>query len=408
MNKQNHQFSKETQLWLENSDLQYRKRHGQFMTPKFLRQQLISKLDLKPGLKILDPAVGTGELLLEIKNKQSATELEGWDIDQQILKTAEKNIPEALLYNKSALLVKDKEKYDIIVANPPYFQFNPKPEIRAKFSAVISGRVNIFACFFKLSIQLLKPGGQLAFIVPPSMNNGAYFQALREYITEQSLIEDLTIYSDQHFIDAQTAVQIIVLRKNNKANKLNPQQEQKYVFKYQDQHFSRIIFTENKNLLQRLFAQGKTLYQLGFNVQTGSIVWNQNKDNLRQKASQKTSLLLWSHNIDQQKIKLKDNKPQYIVTDQTMTGPAIICNRIIGGVKQGQLKCALIPEDMNFVAENHTNLITADDPLISFEYLHELLTDKKITEIAQMITGNTQLSRNELLHLIPLPVGNIN
>jgi adenine-specific DNA-methyltransferase len=406
MNEDQHpQYSENTLAWLNQADINWRKTHGQFMTPKFLREQLLDSLNLKSGLKVLDPAVGTGELLLEAASRQKGLKLEGWDIDNDILKVAEKNITQAKLVNKSALEVACKPEYDLIIANPPYFQFKADKQIKDKFSQVISGRTNIFACFFQLSLQLLKPGGQLGFIVPPSMNNGAYFQALREYITKYSSIKQLTIYSDQHFSDAQTAVQIIVLEKKQDSE-LADKSKQQYVFKYHQDNFSRIIFTKNKSILEKVFKQGKTVHQLGFKVQTGSIVWNQHKQDLREQPDAKTSLLLWSHNIEDQTIKLKQHKPQYIEVNekQIMTGPAIICNRVIGGVNQGQLKCALISSGTKFVAENHINLITADNPLISFEDLYQLLIQPSTTQLARMITGNTQLSGNELLHLIPLSI----
>ena len=91
---------------------------------------------------------------------------------------------------------------------------------RQRYKQVIGGRPNIFSLFFAAGLGALKSGGLLGYVVPPSMNNGAFFAKLRSYISQRASIEYLKVYTDNDlFLDAQTAVQLIVLRKGKTSSK---------------------------------------------------------------------------------------------------------------------------------------------------------------------------------------------
>ncbi|HNC06353.1 MAG TPA: N-6 DNA methylase, partial [Solirubrobacterales bacterium] len=49
--------------WLEQADPVSRKARGQYLTPRPVAEALIDRVGLQPGLRVLDPGVGTGELL---------------------------------------------------------------------------------------------------------------------------------------------------------------------------------------------------------------------------------------------------------------------------------------------------------------------------------------------------------
>ena len=78
----------------------------------------------------------------------------------------------------------------------------------------MGGRTNIFSLFIYQGLKLLKNGGYLAFVVPPSMNNGAYFSKLREFIVENSNIEFMKVLKDpKMFHEALQSTMIIILKK---------------------------------------------------------------------------------------------------------------------------------------------------------------------------------------------------
>ena len=119
-------------------------------------------------MEVLDPGVGTGELLAAVAWRCPEARLTGWDIDQTALAAASELVPGARLELRSALEPPDPGAagcggFDLVIGNPPYFQVPVTPGLKDRFGEVISGRANIFALFFKAGLDLLRPGGTLAY-----------------------------------------------------------------------------------------------------------------------------------------------------------------------------------------------------------------------------------------------------
>lgn len=395
------ELSELTLEWLAETPISQRKSLGQYMTPRLLRDRLLDQCKLFPGMRVLDPGVGTGEFLRSIAEREPEAELYGWDVDTKILEVARKNIPSAQLSERSALDHYEGESFDLVIGNPPFFQFRASDNIKKRFANVISGRVNIFALFVQSGLEVLTTDGQLAYVIPPSMNNGAYFNRLREYILENSSIEFLEIFYDQKLFDkAQTPVQLLVLN-NGSRNK------SRHTFVRENSEFRRTIFSKNTSELETLYYGKSILFDLGYEAVTGTIVWNNHREELRREANNGEVPLIWAHNIqDRLHLQPEHKRPQYIQTKKPkLTGPAIVSNRIVGAVGSGDLRCALVPEKMKFVAENHVNVIREHhkfDPKIDWKNLLKMLQNPDISEKIRLLTGNTQISATELTYLLPI------
>jgi adenine-specific DNA-methyltransferase len=387
------EFHPETLNYIKSADLKYRKKLGQFFTPKSLRMLLLSKLPKLDSPKILDPSCGTGEFLLEAKNYFNSPELYGWEIDESLVNIAKKIVPGAKIEKADALKKEFSPEFDLVIGNPPYFEFKPNKEIKQKFNEILRGRINIYALFVYMGIKLLKPGGYLAYVVSPSMNNGAYFAKLREFIIRETNIEYLHILEENYFDDALQSVMLFILKKG--ANRGN------YLFRRN----GIIIFSENAEYLNQISKNAFCLHELGYKVQTGKIVWNQNKHLLTNDPSEGICLI-WSNNITISGLKLNNNKkrPQYIKSNKYDIGPAIVVNRIVGRPKDNKIKATLIPPDFKFLAENHVNVIYPPKRAKLSE-LYEIVNQLNSIENQRYlvsITGNTQISKNELEKLFPI------
>lgn len=406
------ELQKATIEYMEGADLNHRKEYGQYFTPKTIRDELIKQLPKSiKNPKILDPACGTGEFLLTAKEYFTNPKLSGWEIDKKLVGISSKLVPSAFISNADSLLKDEYGQYDFVIGNPPYFEFKPDQKLEDKFKEIIGGRTNIFGLFIYQGLKLLKDGGYLAFVVPPSMNNGAYFSKLREYIVANSNIEYLKVLKNpKMFHEALQSTMIIVLKKGENRGS--------YIFRKN----GLMIFSEEVGKLKRAFSGKKTLSDLDYSVRTGKIVWNQNK-HLLTNDPKNSYPLIWAHNITENGLKLSINnpkKPQYIKATYYDVGPAIVVNRITGSLNSTKLKSAVVPAGLKFFAENHVNVIYPpscsgkqmnmyfvdkkdNDPSLLKKIASQLASSIKM-EILSSITGNTQISKTELERLVPLEI----
>ena len=401
-------LSPESVAYLKRRPKSERSPLGQFLTPRSLREELVGQVPLAPGMRVLDPGVGTGEFLKTCLEHCSLISTTGWDVDPAALEVAKNLVPSAQLHQRSALEKWDGEPFDVVIGNPPYFEMRDlDPDTRSEFRNVISGRPNIFSLFFEAGFRVLKDGGYLAYVVPPSMNNGAYFDRLRDFILKHFSIEFFRVFDNPFlFEDAQTAVQLIVLKKGSSSNR--------YWLDLGDASGSpkkRKVFVENKEEFLERFKGKPTLYKLGYQAITGSVVWNTRKQDLRRHREDGSVPLIWAHNIGEgREISLQDDhpkRPQYVNHSRPQLGPAIVVNRITGSVGSGSLRCAVVPEGMEYVAENHVNVIIPRqdaDQHATWDEILDALRSPNINERVRLLTGNTQISATELTHWIPLDV----
>ena len=394
------EYTKESIDYLKNTDIKKRKKLGQYFTPKSIRELLLSKLPKKDNADILDPACGSGEFLLSCKKYFKNPILYGFDIDKKLINIASKLVKNASIKNFDFLNIDiNKKKYDYIIGNPPYFELKLNEEIKKKYFDIIKGRINIFSLFIKTGLDLLKDGGYLAYVVPPSMNNGAYFSKLREYVIKNSSLEYLHIIDGaDNFHLANQKVMLIILKKTNS------KKSSKYILKK-----NRItIFTEDKKFLNKAYKNTVSLKDIGYTVKTGGIIWNEHKEKLTNDKNNST-LLIWSSNIIDGKIIIPNtkNKPQYIKNipkDLIIKSRVVVVNRITGSSKDINIKAAIVNEK-EFVCENHVNVIYMSKNAncnYSLEDIFKALQDKTNIKVMRLISGNTQISKTELERLLPI------
>lgn len=394
------EYTKESIDYLKNTDIKKRKKLGQYFTPKSIRELLLSKLPKKDNADILDPACGSGEFLLSCKKYFKNPILYGFDIDKKLINIASKLVKNASIKNFDFLNIDiNKKKYDYIIGNPPYFELKLNEEIKKKYFDIIKGRVNIFSLFIKTGLDLLKDGGYLAYVVPPSMNNGAYFSKLREYVIKNSSLEYLHIIDGaDNFHLANQKVMLIILKKTNS------KKSSKYIFKKN----GITIFTEDKKFLNKAYKNTVSLKDIGYTVKTGSIIWNEHKEKLTNDKNNST-LLIWASNINNGKIIIgyTKGKPQYIKNisnDLIIKSRVVVVNRITGSSKDINIKAAIVNEK-EFVCENHVNVIYMSKNAncnYSLEDIFKALQDKTNIKVMRLISGNTQISKTELERLLPI------
>jgi adenine-specific DNA-methyltransferase len=395
-----------------------RRRLGQYFTPAPLRERLLAHLDALfaaapaslGARRVLDPGAGSGEFLLDVLARWPGDHVAGLEIDAALVAALDAAHPEANVRHGDALAhgAIEPGAYDLVIGNPPYYEFVPEPAVRARFQPVISGRPNVFAMFFQVALDAVKEGGRVAFVVPPSMNNGAYFAALRHHIVARAVVEVLEVLDDPRlFAGAQQSVMLIVLRKGV----ATARDHDRHVLEVEGRVGREPLFAPDAARLRALREGHATLAELGFEVRTGRVVWNQRRADLRHEPEPGTVPLVSAHNIGDGVLDFTADhrgRPQFVRCRDPDVGPAIVVNRVVGKVGAGMLRAAIVPRGMRFVGENHVNVVTqpfaADEAL--FARVLAGLRSPRALETLRALTGNTQLSATELSRWIPvLPRG---
>jgi methylase of polypeptide subunit release factors len=230
-----------------------RKNKGQYYTPREIVDYMLSCLDINDTTIVIDPACGCGSFLLSLierlKSKDGNLKYEniyGVDLNpsavnitrlslliksrlnEGLINPFENNIKigNSIVSNKSLdnFAFQWSEEFpevfkaggfDIVIGNPPYVtlrtmkDFDPKESL---YSCLINGPVNAATLMIGRGLEILKPGGVLAFVLPKTVLHVESYSKLREYLltnTEIIQIFDLGL----KFKDVRGEQIILIIRK---------------------------------------------------------------------------------------------------------------------------------------------------------------------------------------------------
>jgi adenine-specific DNA-methyltransferase len=388
-----------------------KKAQGIYFTPQTIIECLINKilphLSSTTNINILEPSCGSCEIIKILDTLLSDVSITGIELNAEIYS----KITKLTFKNSVNLLNSDFMKfnnnivYDLIIGNPPYFVCK-KESIPAKYAEYITGRPNIFGLFIIHSLQLLNPNGILAFVIPKSFLNSAYYANIRNYIKQTCdiiAIEDYESVND--FIDTDQSTFGLIIKKLEKARLMIETVNCPYSVMLNNNY----IFTSNAALLSSYFENATTIQKIGLAVKTGTIVWNEHKDLLT--SDELNTILLYNTNVtNDNKIKLttfkNEEKAQYINVEGS-TDPIIVVNRGNGNASYN-FKYALIEKLMPFVVENHLNMIYSPTPkkksdlIALYKKIIHSFENPKTKEFIELFFGNNGLSKTELETVLPI------
>lgn len=375
-----------SQQYYKHTEILHRHQFGQYFTIKSLRELALKDLPKIEGAKIAELGCGSGEFVDSILEHFPNCQIDAIEIDELLANYCLKKYNNVNVIHADVLDYQLQKEYDFVIGNPPYFEFKPSKKIRTEYQDVIGGRVNIYSLFIKKGIDALKNDGYLSFVVPTSMLSGSYFAKLRKYICKHCSIVNIIEKQSNHFLGANQNVMILVLKKCKN--------DGKFIFHHND----ILIFTKEYKHLNEIYSNCCSLKDLGFEVRTGTLVWNQHKEKLSERESD--ILLVWAHNITNNGFVKSNKKPQFInINIKPINQKVIITNRIAGN--NSKLKSCILDET-NFICENHVNVIYPKTNTITLEELLVHLQNPENIDIMKKVIGNTQISKNELEKLFPI------
>lgn len=185
---------------------------GQFWTPQWVAEAMVSYVLGSGADHVFDPAVGAGAFFSAVKNVTSSDgrkiKLLGTEIDATFRQ-------QALEAGLSAEDLEDVQvgdfvvqplvgQFDAVVANPPYIRHHRLGEGTKTFlrrygagliGTPLDGRAGYHVYFFLRGLQSLSPSGRLAFIMPADVCEGVFADVLWRWILARFCLDAVITFS---------------------------------------------------------------------------------------------------------------------------------------------------------------------------------------------------------------------
>jgi adenine-specific DNA-methyltransferase len=424
-----------------------RRKQAAFFTPPYLAEAVLD-LAIAAGFElarhtVLDPAAGGAAFLSTIAGRRldiglppdaAATGLHGIEIDPGLAAISRalladrirRPIPKKLIRVFDALSTRASEKYDLVIANPPYGRTSPSALARGQWEKVAySGHINKYAVFAQLCLKAAKSGGVVALVIPSSFRAGPLYDRLRSHLCAQGEIQVVGTVASREgvFADVAQDISVLVVRRGKP-----------------HQHTALVSFPTLPPPPQRAEPRrarlpadpklpwptpiasdrnlgGACLADYGVEARAGYFVWNREGERLTRRRAKNAYPLIWARNIIPGQfctpLGKKNEKTDFVTFDHESSAiirtPAAVLQRTTNDKQPRRLVAALVDPAViktwgGFVTENHTIVLTAKS-LARLRLVVELLNTKAADDRYRKVSGTAAVSVTLLRELdLPLPV----
>jgi adenine-specific DNA-methyltransferase len=391
---------------------------------------------------VLDPAAGGAAFLstlagrmaiADLHPREVAHRLNGIEVDEGLATLSRRLIAERLgaplprdvIVTGDALRYPIPASYGLVIANPPYGRMSFDDVQGNEWKHVAhSGHVNKYALFTELCFRHAKPGGVVALVIPSSFRAGPLYDRMRAFIRSQG--EVLSIGSiagrDSVFVDVAQDISVLVARKGKPhprgamvsfpivgqapATKAVPEQSLP-----QDAGDAWPLPAADPRDIG-----GATLTDYGVTARAGYFVWNREGHRLVEKLEhrQRGYPLIWAKNVrlheDCRPAGKKNTKPDFVTFSDDSVAiiktAAAVMQRTTNDKQPRRLVAAMVDPTVvekwgGFVTENHTIVLTADDPE-KLRTVIALLNTATVDQRYRRVSGTAAVSVT-LLRQLDLP-----
>jgi type I restriction-modification system DNA methylase subunit len=264
---------------------------GSYFTPLEIASKLVDSFEFTHGQKFLDPACGSGSFLLSL-NCGNPTQIFGCDNDPIAVMIARANmllkysgvefIPN--IFEADFLANGSLPDFNYIATNPPWGAVNRSG---AAHENLFSNE--LFSCFLHKSLQKLKPGGTLSFLLPQSFLNVKTHTDIRKYVLGNFNVEKIRSFANifsnvtTEFVElvvknSPTGLKYTYIDKNNFSHEIQHKNSPNFVFNF--------TTAKDNEILAKVEKLGK--YTLDDSTWGLGIVTGDNKNKLLDSPTEKT------------------------------------------------------------------------------------------------------------------------
>lgn len=184
-----------------------------YFTPPALANTMQEILKSSGGQEILEPSVGSGNLISLLSANNNVT---GVEMNTLAAHVAKAKYPDAKIINTwSEKFFKDNDKqYDTIIMNPPYNNY------ASLFKGIYKDKETTYTNYFmREAAKALKPGGTIVALIPHSFIAGPENNAKKELLANGiELVNAYRIPSNIFEGDSAIAVDLLELKKTGNKN----------------------------------------------------------------------------------------------------------------------------------------------------------------------------------------------
>ena len=464
-----------TDWYIEIIPIKDRKAKGQYFTHRKVSELMVNLFEnvgQKEVIKILDPGAGIGIFestfceYVKSHEKKVKLSFDLYENDITIIPLLEQNmkickddmasegleidytifnddfiLSNAPIFNDQECFDEEKDGYDFVISNPPYYKLNKESNQVVEMKEIVSGQPNIYTLFMAVSAKLLKKGGQITVLTPRSYCSGLYFKTFRKWFFNVVKPQKIHLFESRKEIFKKydvlqenvilTAKKTSTIPKNILISLSEGIPNEKLSVKKTT--YDEIIIETNNDIVMRIPTSelddliaanidefDDNLETLGFKVSTGPVVPFRATNFLLTNLNKRKNFipLIWMHNIENGIVKWpleKNNIP--IGLKKTKKSEKILKpnkNYVLikrFSAKEGKQRInagIYLKETLksDFIGiENHVNYIYKKDGELTIDEAYgiaALLNSKLYNRYFEITNGSTQVNAFEIRNL-PLP-----
>lgn len=446
----------------------YRASLGVYYTPPALVARLIEQSSAAgvdwTRCRVLDPACGGGAFLAPVARRIIAelpgcspsilvqnigNRLRGFEIDPfaawlsqvtldaVMLPTviqAGRKLPVVVSVCDSLTKPATRERFDLVIGNPPYGKVRLAPELRQQYRRSLFGHANLYGLFTDLAVRHAKPGGVIAYVTPTSFLAGEYFKNLRALMGRMAVPAsiDFVAFRKGVFDDVLQETLLATYRRSAapqpvQVAEITPALDgslgvrEAGRFALPVPPASPWILPRSARdieLVEALGAQPHHLRSWGYKVSTGPLVWNRHKSQLALRAGRGRLPLIWAESVTPDgrflwRATKRNHTPYFSVQsgdDWLVTRePCVLLQRTTAKEQSRRLIAAELPREFlgahgAVVVENHLNMLRpiSGEPLVSPGAVAAFLNSAVADRLFRCVSGSVAVSAYEL-EALPLP-----